>query len=520
MLRVLQNDFLDPGHFLVTLELVPGRESFGQSVDTVKGLAADAFADGRVSAVSITDNPGGNPSLSPDVIGHDIFQVGMDVIVHFTGRDMNRAGMESRALQLALMGMKNILALTGDYTGRGWGGPGAPVFDFDSVNLLILLRQLNDRMRRRGDPDGFFPGVAVSPFKYTEGESYAQYAKLCRKAAAGARYVITQLGYDSRKFAELIRMKRFFGLDLPVFGSVYLLSPRAARAMNRGVVPGVFVPDDLLKLVLEEWQDPRQGLSRAIDRAARLAAVLKGLGYRGVHIGGVHRSFKTVARILDRLEEIQDDWKTFVDEFRFGPPGGFYAFSVTTETSGDRPVYGGVPRRISAGEHLHFNFMSTSHHWLFDRRSPLTPFLEKTCRFLDRYAVSRRLADLAESVPKKLLLDCRKCGDCGIQHVAFLCPESKCPKHIRNGACGGSRQGRCEVYPEKYCVWVRAYQRLAWADRMAEMSATCVPPRMWALDRTPSWINFHLQRDHQAPGRFNDWCRAGIDPPADSPDMA
>ncbi len=80
MLRVFQNDILDPKHFVITMELVPGREPAGRSVDIIKAMASDAFADGRVSAVSITDNPGGNPALSPDVIGNDIFKIGMDVI--------------------------------------------------------------------------------------------------------------------------------------------------------------------------------------------------------------------------------------------------------------------------------------------------------------------------------------------------------------------------------------------------------------------------------------------------------
>ena len=65
------------------------------------------------------DNPGGNPSLSPDILGYEIFRYGLDVIVHFSCRDMNRMGMESRALQLARLGLKNILALTGDYSGKG-----------------------------------------------------------------------------------------------------------------------------------------------------------------------------------------------------------------------------------------------------------------------------------------------------------------------------------------------------------------------------------------------------------------
>ncbi len=84
MLTIFKTAIFDPSNFIVTLELVPGRYSTGKSVDIVKGIAKDSFADGRISAVSITDNPGGNPSLSPDVLGHSIIQVGMDVIVHFT----------------------------------------------------------------------------------------------------------------------------------------------------------------------------------------------------------------------------------------------------------------------------------------------------------------------------------------------------------------------------------------------------------------------------------------------------
>lgn len=508
MLRVFQNDLSDPKRFIITVELVPGRESFGQSMDTLKGIAADSFADGRISAVSITDNPGGNPSLSPDVIGREIFSVGMDVIVHFACRDMNRAGMESRALQLAMMGMKNILAVTGDYTGKGFGGRGAPVFDLDSVHLLAMLNMVNERMKKSGDPDEFVAGAAVSPFKYTEAESFAQYAKLCRKAAAGARFIITQLGYDVRKFIELQKMNRLLGIDRPVLGSAYLLSPRAARAMNRGAVPGADVSDRLLATILKEWKDPRQGLRLGIERTAKLISILKGLGFRGVHIGGIHRSFNTVAKILDRVEALKDNWRRHMDEFKPYERDGFYAFTGDLEDRDPLPEYNRSPQHIPLPEKLHFRFLQMIHNGFFDFNSPLAPALAILCRKLDGSRRGRTLAAMLESVPKKLLLDCRKCGDCGIRHVAFLCPESKCPKHIRNGACGGSRNGSCEVYPDRTCVWVRAYGRWKSADLQDEMMSGCIPPRMWELDNTPSWLNFHLKRDHEsASGPISRFCR-------------
>ena len=121
-----REDIYDSSRFVITMELVPGEQSKGRSVDTVMSIAEDALSDGRISAVTITDNPGGHPSLSPDVLGKEIVNKGMDVIVHFTCRDQNRVGIESRALQLGHLGIKNVLALTGDFAGEGFAGQGAP----------------------------------------------------------------------------------------------------------------------------------------------------------------------------------------------------------------------------------------------------------------------------------------------------------------------------------------------------------------------------------------------------------
>ena len=90
MKRHFKDEILNPRQFVITLELIPGAESRGRSVDTVKSIAADAMTDGRVSAVTITDNPGGNPRLSPDVVGKEILELGMDVIVFVRRRIARR----------------------------------------------------------------------------------------------------------------------------------------------------------------------------------------------------------------------------------------------------------------------------------------------------------------------------------------------------------------------------------------------------------------------------------------------
>jgi len=536
MLRIFNNDISASDHFVVTLELVPGRESTGLSTDTLIGIAKDAFADGRISAVSITDNPGGNPSLSPDVLGYEIFRQGMDVIVHFTCRDMNRMGMESRALQLARMGMKNILALTGDYSGRGFGGQGAPVFDFDSVILTAMLRKLNERLSASGDPDGFFTGCAVSPFKRTEAECEAQYRKLERKVDAGASFIITQLGYDVDKFQELITQNCIKGITTPALASVYMLSPKSARVMNRGKVPGVTVSDSLFNRVMAEWEKSREeGLHQAVERAARLAVILKGIGYRGVHIGGIHRSFKTVGAILDRMAMIEANWQDYVEEFRSEDKNCFYIYkpsdngdrslssdgncshtskcAVNTLHDEQRPT---EPRETDYKEavtikepvtikgrfkdnlfdHYPYLFLKKVHKLFFNRSSPLASLYRAAAEVIDRNNKVWILKIFVEDPFKKTILSCKSCGDCAIEHIAFQCPESGCPKHTRNGACGGSRDGFCEVNRDKKCIWVRAFNRLKKCHETESLSGEFVPPRMWELDSTSSWINFHLGRDH------------------------
>ncbi|MBA3028339.1 MAG: methylenetetrahydrofolate reductase [Desulfobacteraceae bacterium] len=499
MTTQFQKDIRNPEKFIITMELVPKAESSGRSIDAVLELAEGARKDGRLSAVTITDNPGGNPSLSPDVLGSEILHNNMDVIIHFTCRDMNRAGMESRALQLMRMGMTNILALTGDYSGKGFGGQSAPVFDLDSTHLLSLFSALNEKSIKKGNSSLIFPGCAVSPFKWTEAEAYAQYFKLCKKTSSGAKFMITQLGYDARKFEELIRIQKLFQINIPVIASIYMLTPRSAKVMNSGKVPGAVVHSDLLDIIKKEWaENKRNGYFAAIERAAKLAAIVKGLGYRGIHIGGVHRNFITVKRMIDRLGEIEDQWRSFLPEFDYPMDDQDYLFEKDPSTglSMDQTV----PQQTSGPgvcHQFHFRLMHGLHQLFFSRASFLADFNKNLCQWIDKSRPATFGLKCMEDAFKKLLLSCQSCGDCGIQHAGFLCPESKCPKHTRNGPCGGSRNGRCEVYPDKNCLWFMAYLRLSILGSTGEMAGEWVPPRMWELNKTSSWMNFHLKRDHQ-----------------------
>ena len=495
--RTFRKDISDPESFVITLELVPGEQSGGRTVDTVMAIAESALTDGRVSAVSITDNPGGHPSLSPDVLGRDIIRKGMDVIVHFTCRDQNRVGLESRALQLGHMGIRNILALTGDFSGEGFAGKGAPVFDLDSVSLLVMLKMMGEGTLALDDRENFFVGCAVSPFKQTEEEVFCQYAKMQKKVRARARFVITQLGYDAYKFHELLCIQREWNIQTPTLGSVYVLTPGAAKIMAGGRVPGVVVTPELLRKVQGEWQDKKDGHRAAVERSARLAVVLKGLGYKGAHFGGINHKFDTLAQILDRMEQIEDRWRDFVPEFDFPQKNGFYRYARDPETGLCGTKLTPSTSSISPGEKILFGVYREIHRTFFSHDALFSGLYKNLCTRLEKRPFGYLFTKTLEDISKKMLFSCRECGDCSLQHLAFFCPESQCPKHTRNGPCGGSLQSRCEVHPDRHCVWFRAYRRWAAIDRPDKIYQGFIPPRNWELDRTSSWINFHLGKDHQ-----------------------
>ncbi len=497
--RTFRKDILDSNDFVITMELVPGEQSRGRPVDTVMAIASDALEDGRVSAVTITDNPGGHPALSPDVLGEEIVRSGMDVIVHFACRDENRVGLESRALQLGLLGIQNILALTGDFSGEGFAGQGAPVFDLDSVSLLTMLRMMDEGTLTPKDKEEFFTGCAISPFKRTEPECMGQYQKLQKKVLAQASFAITQVGYDVRKFHELLCVQRDWDMEVPTLGSVYVLAPGAARVMYQGKIPGAVVTEKLLGIVENEWEDKKKGHADAIERSAQLAVILKGLGYRGAHFGGIHKGFETLSRILDRMEEIEERWQEFLPGFDFPQENSFYLYRRDPDTGICSELLNPRGKRCSNWEKIMFQFFRGIHYAFFRHTAPFASQYRMICVWLDKGRFRNSLIRILETIPKKLMFSCQQCGDCAIQHVGFLCPESQCPKYTRNGPCGGSRDGMCEVHTERQCVWFRAYARWASINQADKMIGEFVPPRMWELNQTSSWLNFHLKKDHQRP---------------------
>ncbi len=497
-----KESLLDKNTLSVTWELVPGRGAREKAQESTLAAAEQAAKGGKVHALTITDMPGGNPALLADYIGMEILKLGIEPLVHFTCKDKNRNQMESQLYALDRSKVRSLLVMTGDYTGAGFKGRPKPVFDLDPSQTLELISQMNKGLEIPGpkastfnQPSDFFAGCAVSPFKGTEAEQMVQYYKLKKKIAGGAQFVATQLGYDARKWHEVLQFVKVNYPNVPVMGNIYILPYGAARVMNQNQLPGCVVTDKLLAELDKEKGAEDKGVGARLLRAAKMYAFMKGMGFDGVHIGGHNIKYEQVEYIIDKGEELSANWQELVKEFDYPMPNGFYYFEKDQKTglNTDKPVNRkGLPLDSPVG--ASYSMMRLFHDIMFTPGKALFPVMRSI------YSGNKNPRHHGlEHLSKVVLYDCKDCGDCALLDMAFLCPMSQCPKNQRNGACGGSFQGWCEVYPnEKQCVWVRAYARLKKYGEESQIDSYSLPPANWDFYQTSSWYNFYTGRDHSA----------------------
>ncbi len=498
MTNLFRNKLLNTDNFLLSYELVPGASSQSKRLESMLLFAKQAKQDGLLDALTITDNAGGNPSLSPDVLGKQIKELGMEPVIHFSCRDWNRYGAFSRAVQLDRLGLENLLVMTGDYPAEGKEGTAKPVFDLDAVTTLCMLDSLNggklNVCAKTSDAGlkktNFFLGTTVACHKFSESEVITQYYKLLRKKHNGAQFVMTQICYDARKLHELILFIRQTGDPIPLIGSACVLTPSVAKFICEAKIPGIYIPEKLLEIMQDEAK------SESIARTARLLAVLKGLGYRGAHIiGGA--SYDTVKTVIKEFDRIQQQWQDFLCEFDFSYPGGFYLYEKDSETGLNKDNFA-EQAKPSLRAYVSMMIMKCLHFLLFDKTALHYPLLKGAAKLIEKSRILTKLFFVIENISKKILFDCRKCGDCALSDMAYLCPESQCPKFLRNGPCGGSEKTYCEVRKDRLCVWVRIYERYKAHHERDNLKDACIPPRNWALDGTSSWLNLYLDRDYHS----------------------
>jgi 5,10-methylenetetrahydrofolate reductase len=441
--------------------------------------------------ITSPQSPGGTANIEPAdvhrfVISNNLLGE-LDFIPHISCKDMNRDAIISLLNSHRASGVESILALTGDKPTEAKG-----VFELESIGLLNLIGRLNNDAILRAEPQTLnsipqlFSGAAVSPFKYTEASQMQQYYKMEKKIASGAKFLITQVGWDWKKTVELMKYLTEAKLDVPVIGNVYLLSTitPAPRLMHDIKLPGCFVSDELFEKVC------RENVDEHIERAAQQIAMYKSIGASGVDIGGVS-DYGMFIKMLKRAAEIGDDWQQYKDNLCWPGKDAFYLYDETgcrVKPSKYKKTFG----------HYLFNFMHTA---ILDPKHKGFHCLKKTMKFLGAdkgKGFFYKSFNLFEKSAKYPLFDCEECGDCFLPENFGLCTIGECEKGMDNAPCGDSTaDGKCGNNPDNICIGDKIYKAAA-AEKggLEKLRKIINKPRNPALEHTASILNYLFGKDH------------------------
>ncbi len=226
---------------IVTVELDPPKGLDCSKILTGCKVLRDAGAD----AINLAENPLARVRMGNMALAARIQQeAGIAVIVHVTCRDRNLIGMQSDLMGASLLGIRSILAVTGDPASIGEQMGATSVFDLNSFSLIRLLRDLNSGINGLGASidrgTGFIIGAAFSP---NTAKMEKQVARLEKKIANGAQFVQTQPIYDIDVLDEMLERTKH--LDIPILpGVLPLISERNAEFLHNEV-PGIVIPDEI-----------------------------------------------------------------------------------------------------------------------------------------------------------------------------------------------------------------------------------------------------------------------------------
>jgi 5,10-methylenetetrahydrofolate reductase len=284
-------DVLNRGTFAVTVEYNPPK---GTNISSILENAKQLV--GRVHGVNVTDNTAAVVRAGSLPVCRLLYELGHDPVMQLTCRDRNRIAMQSDLMGAHMLGIRNILCLTGDYPTVGDHKEAKPVYDLDSVQVMQLVQGLNNGKDMVGNKlDGataFTIGAAVTPEADLVGPVLAKFEV---KVKAGAQFFQTQAVYRPDVFASFMKQVRSFNVKV-LAGILVLRNYKMAEFMNANI-PGMSVPSEMideLKAAGEKAEDV------GVDIAVRTIKAVRP-HCDGVHIMAIKATHR-LAEIITKAE--------------------------------------------------------------------------------------------------------------------------------------------------------------------------------------------------------------------------
>jgi len=288
---------LAAGEFVVSVELDPPKGLNPSKILEGAKMMQEAGAD----CINIADSPMARIRMSCMGLARLIQDhLGMETIIHFTSRDRNLMAIQSELLGAHALGIRNILALTGDPLRVADYPNTTGVWDVDSVGLIRVIRGMNEGQDSTGSPIGaqasFHIGAALN-LNMTEEQTEKEIEKYGHKIEAGAQFIMTQPIYE---ITPLLRfLERAGKPPIPVLlGCIPLYSSRHAEYLHNEV-PGITIPDvvrDRMRAAGERGHE--EGLLLAQELLAQARSLVQ-----GVYLMPSYRRYDIVAQLTKMLKE-------------------------------------------------------------------------------------------------------------------------------------------------------------------------------------------------------------------------
>ncbi|WP_096233603.1 methylenetetrahydrofolate reductase [Thermoanaerobacterium sp. RBIITD] len=282
---------LNRGEFIITAEI-----STPKGADITKTIEEARKLKGIVDALNITDCPMANMRMSPIALAHLLQNhLNIETIFHLTCRDRNLIGLQSELLGAYALGVRNVLALTGDDPSRGDTPTATGVYDVDSIGLLKIVNSLNNGYDYSGNKlessTEFCIGTTANPNDLTE----KAIDKLKSKIDAGVAFIQTQPVYDEDILFKFI--KKIEALNIPVLvGVLPLKSYKMAVNLNKKV-PGIDVPEHIIEKLKIKGKE--EGINIAVEFIKNIRN----------NVGGIHvmplGKVDVVADIASRIDNME-----------------------------------------------------------------------------------------------------------------------------------------------------------------------------------------------------------------------
>ncbi len=276
--------------FLITAEVTPPKGGNPRRMLEMAQQLKD-----RVHAVNITDGSRAVLRMSSLAASVILLQQGIEPVCQMACRDRNVIGLQADLMGAHALGIRNVLALTGDPVKAGDHKKAKPVFDLESVRLLQVIKKLNQGFDFNDkplpdEPLNLFAGAAVDPQLKSWSGLQSRFEK---KLAAGAEF------FQSQMITDFDRLEKFMQeiasvSDKPILAGIFLLkSAKNARFINR-CVPGVNIPDSIIQRLADAENPLEAGIAIAAEQVKQAKNICQ-----GVHLMAVKRE-ELIPQILDR----------------------------------------------------------------------------------------------------------------------------------------------------------------------------------------------------------------------------